>query len=342
MNKKGQHPVHFESFAFGIVGAGTIAALHAEAIHSAGHRVAAVCDVREEAARRLAGQYGASVSSDHHALLADPAVDGVIITAPHALHVPIALDALAAGKHVLLEKPIATTHADAVALAQAVAATSLTFAVGHVLRFIPSHIAAVDLLRAGAIGGIRLVIERRASNYADGSRPAWFFDPAVAGGGIVLNVGTHAIDRIQWFADARIQRVSGGVSARPGSAVETDAAAFFELEGGVHASLTVTGTGMGFAEKITVIGDTGALTVDRVDGVQVFVDGVRTAHVPLQPDEMTRAFAAQIRDVVEAARAGSEPRVGVDYAIGVLDAALAVYSASGTGNPVDMPMEAVV
>src|SRR5690606_33241559 len=174
---------------------------------------------------------------------------------------------------VLLEKPIATTRADARALADAAEAASVTLAVGQVLRFVPSHVTAHELLSGGAIGDIRLVLERRASNYADGSRPRWFFDPVVAGGGIVLNVGTHAIDRIQWFAGAEIRRVTGTVSARPGSAVETDAAALFALDGGVQASLTVTGTGLGFVEQITVIGDRGALTVDRVDGVQVFIDG---------------------------------------------------------------------
>ncbi|MFD5226566.1 Gfo/Idh/MocA family protein [Microbacterium sp. NPDC058342] len=326
-----------DSFRFGIVGAGTIAGLHARAIRSAGHRVAAVCDVRREAAERLAGEYGAAVSTDYRTLLEDPAVDGVIITVPHALHAPLALDALAAGKHVLLEKPIATTRADAAALVEAAAAASVTFAVGHVLRFVPSHVAAHDLLRAGAIGDIRLVIERRASDYGEGSRPGWFFDTAIAGGGIVLNVGTHAIDRIQWFADARIRRVSGAVSARPGSAVETDAAALFELDGGVHASLTVTGTGLGFAEQITVVGDRGALTVDRTDGVQVFTDGRRTGHVPIEPDEMAHAFTAQIEDLVEAARSGREPRIGVDYAVGVLDAALAVYDASAAGAAIALP-----
>ncbi|MDT0157662.1 Gfo/Idh/MocA family oxidoreductase [Microbacterium sp. ARD32] len=331
--------MHFDSFAFGIIGAGTIANLHAEAIRAAGHRVARVCDVRPQAAERLAAEYGATAATDHRALLSDTTIDGVIITAPHALHAPLALDALAAGKHVLLEKPIATTHADAVMLAGAAATASVTLAVGHVLHFVPSHIAAHDLLRAGAIGDIRLVVERRASNYAEGSRPEWFFDPVVAGGGIVLNVGTHAIDRIQWFADARIRRVSGAVSARPGSEVETDAAALFELEGGGHASLTVTGTGLGFVEQIAVIGDRGALTVDREAGVQVFVGGERTVHVPVQPDEMAAAFTAQIHDVVEAARTGREPRVGVDYAAGVLDAALAVYSSSEIGASVTVTSE---
>lgn len=328
-----------DSFSIGILGAGTIASLHAHAIRSSGHRIATICDVRREAAERLAGEYGATVSTDYRTLLADPAIDGVIITVPHALHARMALDALAAGKHVLLEKPIATTLAEAAELAEAAAQASVTLAVGHVLRFIPSHIAANDLLRAGAIGDTRLIIERRASDYADGSRPGWFFDPAIAGGGIVLNVGTHAIDRIQWFADASIRRVSGTVSARPGSAVETDAAALFELEGGVQASVTLTGTGLGFVEQIVVIGDGGALTVDRADGVQVFVDGQRTRHIPLDGDEMAMAFTAQIQDFVAAARTGGEPRIGVPYAIGVLEAALAVYRASATGATVTLPAE---
>lgn len=342
MTQKGQHSVPTESFAFGIVGAGTIAEMHAQAIRSAGHRVVAVCDVRREAAERLAGVHGATASTDHRVLLADPTVEGVIITAPHVLHAPLALDALAAGKHVLLEKPIATTLADATALADAAARASVTLAVGHVLRFVPSHIAAHRLLRSGVIGDVRLILEKRASNYADGSRPGWFFDPAIAGGGIVLNVGTHAIDRIQWFADASIRRVSATVSARPGTDVETEAAALFALDGDMHASLTVTGTGLGFEEQATVIGDRGALTVDRVDGVQVFVDGARTTHVPVSPDEMSTAFTAQIHDVVDAARSGREPLVGVDYAVSVLEAALAVYAASHAGAVVRLSSEVTV
>ena len=103
-------------FNVGLVGCGAVADWHAD--HGYTHlsevvRLAAVCDTRRERAEALASRHDSKVFTEFAALLADPTIDGVDLCVPHYLHAPLALQALAAGKHVLVEKPIATSVADA-------------------------------------------------------------------------------------------------------------------------------------------------------------------------------------------------------------------------------------
>lgn len=324
-------------FRVGIIGAGSIAELHAAAVTRAGHRVVAVCDVREEAADRLASTYEAHGYTDHRRLLAEAEVDGVIVTVPHALHAPIALDAIAAGAHVLIEKPLAVSSAEAHRIIAAAQVAGVVVAVGHVLHFMPNLVAADELIRSGAIGAPVLLTERRASDYSDGSRPDWFFDPAIAGGGILMNVGTHAIDRIQWFGGSPIVRAHGFVAARPGSRVETEAMSVFELANGARASLTVTGTGLPFTEVMSVVGETGALTVERGHGVRLFTGGTLQDTIAPGDDDTSTAFTDQFLDFVHAATSGDRPRVSAQYGLEVLEVAQAVYESARRGEPVDVP-----
>lgn len=324
----------------GIIGAGAIAELHANAIAAAGHRLVAVCDVRDSAAAALARPHDADSFADHRNLLREPDVDAVIITVPHALHASIALDAIRAGKHVLIEKPIAIAAREAHEVIAAAADANVTVAVGHVLRFVPSLIVAHELITAGAIGKPVLMVERRASNYASGSRPAWFFDPLIAGGGILLNVGTHAIDRVQWLGGSHVTRVHGFVSARPGAMVETESTALLELANGVRASVTVTGTGLPFIEDFSVVGETGAITIDREHGVRLFKNGELRTTIEIAPNEMTAAFTNQLTDFVDASRENRPPRVDAAYGLAVLNVAHAIYESSRQQRPVDLPVDA--
>ncbi|GAB4085962.1 hypothetical protein GCM10028784_25920 [Myceligenerans cantabricum] len=323
-------------FRVGIIGAGAIAELHAAAVAHTGHRVVAVCDVREAAANTLASAYEARSYTDHRRLLADAGVDGVIITVPHALHASIALDAIAAGTHALIEKPLAVRADEARRIIAASRAAGVTVAVGHVLHFMPTLVTAEELIRSGEIGTPVLLSEQRASDYSEGSRPAWFFDPDIAGGGILMNVGTHAIDRIRWLGGSPIVRAHGFVAARPGSRVETEATSVFELGNGAHASLTLGGTGLPFTEIMSVVGETGALTIERGRGVRLFERGVPRHTITPDKDEIPTAFADQLLDFVHAATSGTHPRVGAQHGLEVLAVAQAVYDSARLGEPVEV------
>ncbi|MFD0663680.1 Gfo/Idh/MocA family protein [Thermocatellispora tengchongensis] len=293
----------------GIVGAGTIAELHVAAARQLASqvKVVAVCDVRADAAEKLAAEAGARVYTDHLAMFAAGGLDAVVITVPHALHAPITLDAAAAGLHVLLEKPIATRHEDGVRMIEACRAAGVTFAVGHVLRFVPTLRAAAGYLASGAVGEVMVASERRTADYTDASRPRWFLDPEMAGGGIVLNVGTHSIDKLQMLVGSPVTHVTGHVAARPGVAVETEAVALLRHADGTRATLSVTGTGLPFTDETEIVCAEGAVRISRGEGVWSFRGGVATQIAAPESGEMNRAFAAQLADFARACEEEPSP-----------------------------------
>lgn len=320
----------------GVIGAGTIAEFHVAAARRTGGQaqVVAVCDVRAEAAEKLAAEAGALVFTDHRAMIDAGGLDAVVITVPHALHTPITLDAAAAGLHVLLEKPIATTREDAIRMIEACRAAGVVFAVGHVLRFVPTLRAAASYLASGELGRVVVASERRTADYADPARPRWFLDPGMAGGGIVLNVGTHSIDKLQMLVGSPIVEVTGHTAAPAGGSVETEAVALARHADGTRSTISVTGTGLPFTDEAEVVCGEGAIRISRGEGVWSFRRGVATQVAAPEPGEMGAAFAAQLADFARACAENGTPEVTAEYALSVLDVALAVYESSRQGSSI--------
>ncbi|GAA2396225.1 Gfo/Idh/MocA family oxidoreductase [Nonomuraea africana] len=322
----------------GLIGAGTISELHVAAARRLGSRVeiVAVCDVRTEAAEKVAAEAGARAYPGHLPMIEAGGLDAVVVTVPHALHAPITLDAAAAGLHVLVEKPIATTRADAVRMIEACARAGVLCAVGHVLRFVPTLRSAADYLRSRELGEVVVAAERRTSDYADTDRPRWFLDAQMAGGGIVLNVGTHSIDKLQMLVGSPVVRVTGHVAGSGAVEVETEAVALLEHESGVRATLSVTGTGLPFTDETEIVCERGALRISRGDGVWSYSGGVATQVAASERGEMALAFAAQLSDFARACLGGGVPEVTGEYGLSVLDTALALYASARSGGTVDV------
>jgi hypothetical protein len=181
----------------GIVGAGEVAWRHAAAAADVdGLILAAVTDRDGDRARRLADRYGARAVADLGALLA--AVDLVVLAVPHAYHAELSLRTAAAGRRVLVEKPMATTVEDCDRM---IDAAGDRLSVGHQGRFF-AQVSAARAELAG-LGAPLLYLERRSTDYARPDRPAWFADPRLAGGGIAMLVGVHSIDRACWLLRRR-------------------------------------------------------------------------------------------------------------------------------------------
>jgi predicted dehydrogenase/nucleoside-diphosphate-sugar epimerase len=136
----------------GFVGAGYIASWHAEALASAGARLVAVCDPALSAAEGLAGRYGAQAYRDLGQMLAEAKLDAVHILTPPSLHAEHALAALAAGAHVLVEKPFALTSKDAAAMVAAAKAAGKVIAVNHNFLTLPAYARLRAAMAAGVPG----------------------------------------------------------------------------------------------------------------------------------------------------------------------------------------------
>ncbi|MEV4887944.1 Gfo/Idh/MocA family oxidoreductase [Nonomuraea sp. NPDC055795] len=317
----------------GLVGAGAVGVLHAEAATAVpGVRVSAVCDPNLDAAHRLAAPHGARVHATHHDLIASGEVDAVLVNTPHALHTAIVRDAAAAGLHVLVEKPMATTLADTDLMIDACARAGVRLAVGHIQRFLPAKAAAMAALADGEIGEPLLLSDRRGSDYRPGSRPAWFLDPAVSGGGVLINIGAHCVDRLLWLTGRRAEQVEATVH---GSPIETDALVRLSLTGGLTAQITVTSTGPPPAhDELTVVGERGTLVVSASAGAALHRDGTTTWLHRTAPGDIAAAFAAQLTDFAHAVRHGAEPAVTGAHGRHVVQVVLAAYASAAAGGPV--------
>ena len=190
----------------GVIGCGAIARrahLPALARLSTTARVVATADVNEDAARAAAAPWDATVYPDYRRLLDRDDIEVVVVATPEYLHREQVVAAAAAGKHVLCEKPIAPTLADADAMIAACEAAGVRLMIGHSRRFTLRYLRVRAALDRGDIGEVRLIREnerrpRQGGYWTDGH---WTGDPARSVGTALTN-GIHETDLMRWFTGA--------------------------------------------------------------------------------------------------------------------------------------------
>lgn len=288
---------------FGILGSGFMGRTHAEAVRRLPNAelVAIHGGTRAPA---LAERYGAAFEADKAALLARPDIDAIVVTTPHHLHVEEALAAFAQGKHVLVEKPLATSVADSDRMIAAAAAAKKTLAVGYQQRFRTCNRAARDLIRAGAIGRV-LAVQVSMPMYAGaikaggfGGNWAWWNDPASVGH--LINSSPHAIDLLRWFTGANVTTVTAfSRTFLPDVPVEDTTMGLMEFSNGTICSLFSSRAlpapsfpGEDFRFRIT--GSTGLLDLDPYTELRISDEkGWRVAaqQPPVKHEGADTAFA---------------------------------------------------
>ena len=185
----------------GLIGIGAISPAHLEWLTRAdGWDVVAVCDVDAVKARACAERYGvANVFDNASGLIACDDVEVVDIATPPAPRFELAHEAIAAGKHLLCEKPLCLTAGAADELAELAGSAGLVNALCHEYRYHPAHVAAKRLIDDGSVGEVRMVtMERTASSRVLPTANVWLRDPAV-GGGFLLQTLSHSLDLVQWM-----------------------------------------------------------------------------------------------------------------------------------------------
>jgi len=196
--------------AFGVlvVGTGAIAELHIAALRANPRtRLAGVVDT--DPARAAAASHtngGVRATTDLTEALAWPDVDGCVVCTPNASHAPIATAIAAAGKHLLIEKPMATTTADAAAVVDRFAAAGATLAIAHTHRVYDYSLAVKSALDAGAVGEPTLIRVSMLGGWIWGDWHAWVLDPNRSGGHALHN-GVHLLDLVTWWMGARPESV---------------------------------------------------------------------------------------------------------------------------------------
>lgn len=238
---------------FGVVGCGALASLHQlPALRRCSNaELVAVVDVNPACAKAAARQFQVPEFYEDYRALAGR-VEVALVATPNATHADIACALLEQGIHVLCEKPMATTLAEADRVLEMSARSGARLMAGHCLRFSPNLVMLKRLVSAGWLGSL---VEMRAGigdPYAAAEHRTDFRkDRRLSGGGVLVDLGIHLIDLAIWLAGAAPIRVAYDGACAPGWEVETDADVVLEFPNGVEATLSSSFTHS--VEKVLVV-----------------------------------------------------------------------------------------
>jgi 1,5-anhydro-D-fructose reductase (1,5-anhydro-D-mannitol-forming) len=187
-----------DTMRWGLIGASNIAAAHMmSAIRANGGEIVSVLSASPDRARAYADEHGIPDGhSDLDALLAGE-IDAVYISTTNEKHFPQAMAAIAVGKHVLCEKPLAMNVADAVTMVRAAARAGLAFGTNHHLRNAGSHLAIRDIVSSGRIGEV-LSARVMHAVYLPPHLQGWRLDNPAAGGGVIPDIAVHDADTVRF------------------------------------------------------------------------------------------------------------------------------------------------
>jgi predicted dehydrogenase len=316
---------------------------HAEAYVSnlrslPGVELLGVADEEPARGQRFAEAYATRYYPSFEALL-EAKPDGVIITTANNQHRPLVEMAASRGVHVLCEKPIATTLADARAELEACDKGGVLFMTAFPMRFSPPLLEVKARLEAGDLGQVYCF---NATN--QGELPTkhrhWFVDPELAGGGAIMDHTVHLVDVMRWYLGDEVSEVyaqSNRVFHADEVQVETGALEMITFRNGVFATIDASWSRPPYWPTW------GGLTFEMVtERGAVLVDGFKQnvtlySHADQRPTWQfwgSDINLAMLADFVEAICTGRQPRVTGSDGYRALEATLAAYESARTGQPV--------
>lgn len=319
----------------GLMGAGQVAQRHAEAFAQLPDaRIVAVADVDPRRAEALAKPHGAAALPAWEALL-DHDLDAVIIALPHHLHVAPAVAAAARGWHILLEKPIANSLAEADAIVAVARQAGVRLMISFVHRFREEWQAARGIIERGELGQPTMALDNLLSQ---GGRhvPAWVWRKAEAGGGVLMYGGIHAVDRVRWLLGSEVTQVYAQARTYSQEAdVEDGLTAILTFANGATATLFENSPGYRVTPRhwaTEVFGSQGMLRVWTREFVE-FSSETRAYRLNVERDDN---FLRQAAEFLAAIREGRDLSPTGEDGRAALAVALAVYESAATGQVVSL------
>lgn len=299
---------------YGVIGLGWFGEKHLEALAAIPNvELHALCTRNPERLAEVAGKFGAGKTfTDYHAMLADPELEAVSIVTMWDQHAAPTIAALQAGKHVFLEKPMASTVADCDAIVAAAHAAKGSFMVGHICRFNPRYAAAKEAIAAGKIGKI-------ISMYARRNLPAWVGATVLDKIGPIIGDCVHDTDLMFWFSESRaISAYAQTVRVRNHTHPDLGQV-MFRLENGASCILEAVWclpdtTPFQIDERLEVIGTEGSISIHDTHPNLMIVDkdGSRcpdTTYWPILHGQLRGALRDELAYFANCIATGQKPTV---------------------------------
>jgi predicted dehydrogenase len=327
----------------GIIGLGQIALkAHLPGYNkTAGCKIVAVHSMREHHAKEVATQYGIPhIYKDCDRLLESKEVDAVSICTPNFTHAPIALKALKAGKHVMVEKPMAMNRVEAMAMLQAARKNKKILMLHHNMRFDPAVRTAAKLLRKGIIGDIfaaKSTLTHRGPQ-AWSPKADWFFDSRKSGGGALMDLGPHVFDSLSYLLDD--QAVMVGSVAATGRDVklasgmtatrnEIHCSCLLRFKKGTIATITVGWADARYHNRFYFYGSKGILALNLAKGDPITVE-LRNQEGSIYPPLAKDAFSPTIYEhFIDCIRRKKEPSCSGEEGLRTVELIEAGYRSMG-------------
>ena len=270
---------------YGIIGCGAIGQRRhiPELAANPDAKVVALCDPEPGRAADVAKKFGGQPFMCHEEMLAETDLDAVVVCGPNYMHAPQTLDAFKAGKHVLVEKPMACTRAEAKAMIAAGKKARKFLMVGQNQRLMAAHQKAKQILDTGALG--KVLTFRTSFKHAgpdgwsvDGAK-SWFFKPEAAVMGVTGDLGVHKVDLMRWMLGQEFGTVSAIITTLDKRTpdgkllkIDDNANLLLTTTSGILGSVEISWTNYGMEDNMTVVYcQKGAmyLGIDREYGVIV-------------------------------------------------------------------------
>ena len=304
-------------------------------------------------AEDMAAKYGGLAYDTAEELLANPEIDAVSVCAANYAHAALSIQALKAGKHVLCEKPMATTLADCEAMVECAKKNGKFLMIGHNQRLAKAHMEAKRLIDAGLIGDI---ITFRTSFGHGGpetwaikpGKDTWFFDKSKAAMGVMADLGVHKTDLIQYLTGQRVVRTTARLvtldkRGEDGELIGMDdnAVCIYEMSGGAFGTMTASWTYYGAEDNSTVLyGTKGIMRIydDPAHSIVVkLADGQEQVYDVEQIQTNDNQTKSGVIDLwVDCLKNNRAPEISGESALCAMRAVFASIASSQTGKAVEI------
>jgi predicted dehydrogenase len=323
-------PAAQRKISFGLIGLGRHGSRYAaHLLHDVPRaRLVAVCRRERDAGRAFARQHGLAFYDDYRRLIEDPAVEAIAVAVSPDLHPDICRRAVDAGKHILLEKPLARNLAEGCQILELVEGIGIKFMLAQTLRF--NSVVREIKKQLGRLGRIHMLTFNQRMEHHD---LAWLDDPEVAGGGNILHTGVHIFDMIHFLVEEEVAWAWCRWEHIFHPHTEDLFAAVMGLQGRkticLIDSCKVTG---GRSGRIEVVGEKGQLVGDHVLGTLSLIEGRHA--VPLEPQPPVHTVQEILETFVDCLLTDGDPPITAQDGMRTLRAAQLCYRSAESGRVV--------